>query len=103
MKKKFVLPKKWCVQCTEETAESIYQWLDEHKEISNTTVYFPKLQLADKKMKVHYPPYKTNHQFDTVKPGYTEITYDQFKKYVLNKQQQDYSYLIKLFEQWNIK
>mgnify|MGYP003602449288 CR=1 FL=1 len=31
-----------------------------------------------------------------------EITYDQFKKYVLKQQEEDYSYLIKLFKELNI-
>lgn len=103
MKKEFVLPIQWCVQSTKETAKSIYEWLDKYKEISNTTVYSAKLLEADYIIKIHYPPCGSKHQYDYIQPGYTEITYNQFKKYVLNQQEEDFSYLDKLLSKWNIK
>jgi len=96
----FELPKKWCIKPKdEEEAELIFSFegISKHQDSKNIIHY------------QHYPPYKTLSlgSFCTACPliqfDYTEITIEQFKKYVLNVDIEtiDYSYLIPLLEENN--
>jgi hypothetical protein len=96
MKKKFVLPDTWYIQLIEENKETVVEW---HKSIDISTArgYSPKSYYGMKSgtgeaWAVGYLPENSNL-----------ITYDQFKKYVLNQQEENFSYLDKLLSKWNIK
>ena len=73
----FVLPEKWCVKPkTPDEASIVFQFegISKHYD-SRSTVYYQ-----------HYPPFKTRcTAHDSIQEGYTEITFEQFKTYVLNQ------------------
>ena len=85
IQEEFVFPEKWCILRNEENYETVNKWFNNGlKNISNYT---------DKDWCVHYPNYgdfkgfkKGFHLSSTIKENYTEITFEQFQKYVLNKQ-----------------
>jgi hypothetical protein len=96
----FKLPEKWCIKPKdEEEAELIFSFegISKHQDSKNIIHY------------QHYPPYKIlkgqPQENCTACPliqfGYTEITIEQFKKYVLNTDIEtiDYSYLISFIKQ----
>jgi len=109
--KHFVLPDCWYIIVTKENLRDCFKW-----RFSETTFEeHPDWLIPDKHLVgITKCTYSTgtlldkghNDKKDIISDSYNfgiEITYDQFKRYVLNQQKQDYSYLIKLFEQWNIK
>jgi len=72
----FVLPEKWAIKQNKE-------------EINN---YFNKLQnkhfyeSIDDNQYFHNPPYAAHYRLNrSILESYTEITFEQFKKYVLNE------------------
>lgn len=75
----FVLPEKWYIKSTPETAESIYTFINE-----NSYKYYPisALNLADKITYVCYPKYNDKHQ-NIGDETYKEITFEQFQQFVL--------------------
>jgi hypothetical protein len=104
--KTFILPKNWHIIVTEENAEDVLKWRfdKDNEELNKLNYYLDKIVGVYKEGNIiekgHNP--KDCIKTDTYDFG-IEITYTQFKKYVLNKQKEDYSYLIKLFKQLNIK
>lgn len=79
------LPEKWCIKQTEETYQIINYWLN--KGIKSVNYY------KGKNLYVHYPNdfsfhgfNSGNHAYNCIKSGYKEITFEQFKKYVLEEQ-----------------
>lgn len=66
----FILPEKWCVKTIEinEPAE-VYKWRNERYFAANGYIHNDSKKWWD----------------SCVKPGYTEITLEQFRKYVLKK------------------
>lgn len=95
--KKFVLPECWFIQLTEENQEDVIKW---HKALPRGfgDVY-----------DIHsYYGIQNNGESDAWTNGHLPensivITYNQFKKYVLNQPEENYSYLDKLLSKWNIK
>lgn len=95
--KKFVLPDCWYIQLTEENQEDVIKW---HKALPRGfgDVY-----------NIHsYYGIQNNGKSDAWTNGHLPensnvITYNQFKKYVLNQQEENFSYLDKLLSKWNIK
>lgn len=88
----FVLPEKWCIRLNLENVNIVGKWFNEN---SQTRIYdYHKLTL-DRVSTIynilHYPAYKylglTKHgdTINKIKNGYTEITFEQFKKYILNE------------------
>lgn len=72
----FVLPEKWCIN--RQGLSEVYKWFNE-----NTTT---GVDYKDRKFGwySHFPAYGGNCHTDTnIHPGYTEITFEQFKEYVL--------------------
>ena len=72
----FVLPEKWCVECTKENYSILDKWFFEktskHRLDSNKCSYW------------HYPENSDgNSTSSEIWDGYKEITFDQFQKYVL--------------------
>lgn len=80
----FVLPKKWWIRNTLKTANEIYGWLNKNSDIGTT---YNRLNYADKISPICYPSFKGYHQARG-NDSYKEITFEQFKKYVLKQETQ---------------
>lgn len=67
----FVLPEKWCVKDTKD----VIQFFEEYNNgcYSGSNIAY-----------LHYPRIGEKCYFKSIQKGYTEITFEQFKKYVLN-------------------
>ena len=63
----FVLPEKWCVEVTDESVDLLFDWAGFKFERNNS---------------IKYVSYRKLHSSGCL---YTEITFDQFKKYVLKQ------------------
>ena len=82
----FVLPEKWCIKVNSENQEIVGNWFltvfDRHKDIDNHKGYLETYY--------SYPVIKGDRDVIavsqyTIPNGYTEITLEQFKKYVLKE------------------
>ena len=75
----FVLPKKWCLKITKEN-------LDFCKSLENNELKFHKNYTYS--IGVYYSPIpnKNCNGFINIPKNYTEITFEQFKKYVLKEE-----------------
>ena len=81
--KEFVLPKKWCVFRNEENDKIINDWFS--KEDNNKHgFYFIGSNSFLCSSQINYNDWIPMER-QTPEYGYTEITFEQFKKYVLNK------------------
>lgn len=83
--KPFVLPDKWCVKVTEENVDVLNAYLLKHKSVydgynSNWGVEFVKTYEL-----YFLKPTRRGVHSTIRKKGYTEITFEQFKKYALEK------------------
>lgn len=84
------LPEKWCVECTQENSETLNKYLHENKEkyrlysqfwrVSAEGYFVSENQNGGHTIAYEFPK------------GYTEITFDQFKKWVLKED--DLSFVI---------
>lgn len=93
--KKFVLPKCWYIQLTEENREDVIKWhktKDEWSRAYTLESYYGLKNGIRDAWQVGHLPENSN-----------VITYNQFKKYVLNQQEENFSYLDKLLSKWNIR
>lgn len=72
---KFTLPEKWCVKRNKEVRD----WLNQNKQTS--CLY----ESINGNKYVHYPAHLHAHLYTSPQPGYTEITFEQFKQYVLKQ------------------
>lgn len=79
------LPEKWCIKKTNDTYQIINNWLNEG--VSRPGYY------RDEDGYIHYPNtsnfkgFKADcHSYTFIKPSYVEITFEQFKKYVLEEE-----------------
>jgi hypothetical protein len=93
----------WCIKNDNDLITNYFNIIldtncyDKHKDAylhSFNELNKPLEKLAQKSFSHHY-----------VKPGYIEITLEQFKKYILKpfKTETNYKYLIKLFKKLKIK
>jgi hypothetical protein len=71
----FVLPEKWCIKCTKENEDYLTRWREFDTSISIGRYMHNVYPNCDKR--------GVSHSF--IKEGYTEITFEQFKKYVLKE------------------
>lgn len=83
--KEFVLPEKWCVKSTNDTIKVLNDFINskgyESTLSSNYYIHYPFLNGA-------------GAAYSDIRVGYTEITFDQFKQYVLKesvKEEEDFS------------
>jgi hypothetical protein len=82
----FELPEKWCVIRNKENHEEVNNWFNQHTpyhyKFSSDGTY--STDLVDY---LHYPSATTHEKYlhDRVVEGYTLLSYDQFKKYVLKE------------------
>lgn len=74
----FVLPEKWAIKVTNSI---ITDWLNDHA--TNGCKNYIYKECASEYL--HYPDHLGYHMHSGVQNGYTEITLDQFKKYVLKQ------------------
>jgi hypothetical protein len=77
--KPFTLPKKWCVKVTEENQKIIAKW----RNFSNVTTSIDYYVRNDKWSE------------PTKDKNYTEITFEQFKKHVLNMKKERFPFSLK--------
>lgn len=105
-----MLPKKWCIQLNKKNREVILQWCDDNWLLGDKSSY--KTLIGNYYIHSDNPePSETNgYKRGTGSffkaDNYTEITFEEFEKYVLNKTpetKEDMSYLIKVLKRCNIK
>lgn len=82
----FILPEKWCIKATEENINILDEW--RQKQIDYTPGYL--FSVGDYLVSKHhrdnsYVNWNRNRMHIDF-PEYTEITFDQFKKYVLKQE-----------------
>lgn len=102
---KFSLPDKWCIKnCLE-----VGTWFDEQREIGCYVVncledYIHSHNLQDAKITdIEHPRHDySSYAQNFIREGFTEITLEQFRKYVVNTPNEDYSYLIPIFKNLHI-
>lgn len=108
---KFILPDNWHILVTEENAEDVLKWRFEDRYNIEDKIHFENY-LVGITLNYNGTVYEKSHNpKDDVKDSEghydfgIEITYEQFKRYVLNKEinKEDYSYLIEFFKKLNIK
>jgi hypothetical protein len=90
----FVLPERWCVK---DTHQEINDWFNKygHTKVNN----YQNLNMGY----LHYPEINgrtvfTKHFSTNIQNGYTEISFDNFKKYVLKQENMDSRFPFKLTE-----
>ena len=79
VKDTFVLPEKWCIKHYDSVAKYII------KLKNDGSMYFQNLNLF-----FHFPPHDSLYCHYNILKGYTEITLEQFKKYVLKEKAEEY-------------
>lgn len=78
LEEEFVLPEKWCVKVTDKTHKTISE--NSYRIFPNYETYITSMLLSSKS----WNSWDLNR--DAIKEGYTEITFEQFKKYVLKQE-----------------
>ena len=74
----FVLPEKWCIKLTEENYKTLGKWR------SDGELHINSLHRISSNWYLHTPMNNKNgYNTPSKNPNYTEITFEQFKKYVL--------------------
>lgn len=99
------IPEKWVVKIPQKGLNDVTEWFNENSQNRAKDYHTYDGFL-------HYPmfealgnPNNLCHQDHDIQEGYTQITIDQFRKYIVNKETppvDNYSYLIPLFKQLNI-
>lgn len=100
--KKFILPEKWAIKIPQKGVNEVTQWFNENNQTGaldyNTYdgfLHYPKFAALDN-------PYNQCHQDNILNEDYTEITLEQFQKYVLKTPTGDISFLTKLLKKLDI-
>ena len=91
-----MIPDKWCVRATNETREIINDFILEKGYNTRLTINYM----------VHYPfTPGGGSAWNEPEKGYTEITFEEFETYVLNKTivSEDYAYITILLKELNIQ
>lgn len=84
----FILPEKWCIK---PINEEIVEYLDKYGTFKPYT--------KSNTMYAHFPSSNTYTTFTNIQDGYIEITFEQFKKYILKIDPKNESELDKLIRQ----
>jgi hypothetical protein len=80
----FVLHEKWCIKVTDDNSKVIYNWLNANQQ--NNTFYDNRQ--GNRNLYIHFPKYDSlSHQSSTIIKGYTEISFKQFERYILKKEE----------------
>lgn len=96
------IPKKWCIKLKDRKVEKIVgKWFNDNVEINCT------YDAGWLNWYLHYPKYLSGTCTNlNPMPGYTEITFEEFEKYILHKQPdvpEDYKYLTTFLKKLKIK
>lgn len=98
----FILPEKWCIRGIEKRL-----YLEKIKIFNDwKNNYFKEQKLGFYKDYYYFVENNTIHYKHTIPDNYTEITFEQFKQFVVNEQfnmVNKYDYLIKILNKLNIK
>lgn len=100
--KKFILPKNWHINVTEENKEEVRKWSNigvSTTDLCGIVKLFNPIRFETAYNTKGYIKEEGKYAYDFGQ----EITYNQFKKYVLNQPEENFSYLDKLLSKWNIK
>jgi len=102
----FILPKNWHIIVTEENAEDVLKWRFEKNYLDKDKVIY--LDNLVGICVTSYDSYEKGHnlKYDIKGDSYDfgiEITYPQFKKYVLNKKKENMKYLIPILKEHGIQ
>ena len=73
------LPEKWVVNTTNHQKELV-SWLNKNNQLGINS-YSSLLKY------LHFPACGESHHYSSIAKGYTEITFEQFKEYVLKKKE----------------
>ena len=80
--KEFVLPEKWAIKITEDNINILNDFL--HSNRDKYKEYISNWRVSNQGYHFHYPAISgPAHSSKTIKNGYTKITFEQFKKYIL--------------------
>lgn len=103
--KKFVLPENWHVVVTKDNLDVLSRWRfnDDRNVLSIGLIVGISYNLTNKEYSKQHNPIGDIKDSSGYYDFGQEITYEQFKKYVLKQQEEDYNYLIKVLKKWNIK
>ena len=85
----FTLPEKWCIHRTDENCQVVNDWFNERKQTGGKFTNGGLIHRNNLNY-LHYPAYVDGgyrrHASMDVQTGYTLLTYSQFLKYVVKKQ-----------------
>lgn len=94
-----MVPDRWCVKLNSRNRLIVLKFLKDngyHYSVEDEDEFF-----------VHFPFIGNNGScYYSVQQSYTEITFEEFEKYILNKQidvPEDYTYLVKFLKKLGIK
>lgn len=99
-----MLPERWCVKVTNANKEILGKWRTDGS--LGTTDYDKVLATP---YFLHTPKYeKRGYNKIGISPGYLEISFDDFRRYVLEEDipplpKENMKYLEKLLKRWNIR
>ena len=77
MKEEFVLPEKWCIV---KNKKEICDWFNKSEGRTSTFSLSSRNDCY-----IHFPPVNKLNIHNNIQDGYTEITFEQFKQYVLKE------------------
>lgn len=102
------IPEKWAIKIPQKGFNDVTEWFNKNSQNGARDYHTYDGFL-------HYPmfmalnnPHNLCHQDNRIEDGYTEITIEKFKKYVVNKEAppvenaENYDYLIPILKQLNI-
>ncbi len=100
MNNEFILPTSWYIVATEDNIEALAKWRFDGESPSR---FLPGSIVGVHPAYLNHKDWNTRYTSDWV----NEITFEQFRKYVLKETieiySEDYSYLIELFNKLEIK
>ena len=81
---KFVLPEKWCILSNSENYKILTKWLKDNS--IHYKGFNSNWEISYKEYYLHFPQASSDaHSSSMICDGYKEITFEQFKEYVLKK------------------
>ena len=89
---------KWCIRRTENYYEPINKWFCENtgSPFTANNDYHPKFgHIPSHYTYIHYPKVNEKYVHKKIMAEYTEITHNEFEKYILNVSKK-----VKLFKNW---
>ncbi len=95
IKEEFVLPEKWAVARNEENYRVLNDWCNSHNGVAGTTE--PNGYIHSHNYGNNWKGFDSGHYYANFKqkhPDHTEITFEQFKKYVLKQEEEVMKYTL---------